>query len=288
MLFDLGGRRKRVVQVVFALLAAVFAITFVGFGIGSSTSGGLFDAIGIGGGSGTTDANPVYDNQIERAQEALAADPKDEKALLSLARTHYLKGQSALETNDQGQPVALTDESLSEYNEAIDAWEKYLATNPEQPDDSVAPLLAQAYQFRASSASSIQESVTLFEGAVEAAQIVADARPSAGSYSTLAQYAYLVGNTKVAEEAEKKALAETSDSTAKDQIQQQIKAAKAQGLLAEQQIKQEKQSEKASTPDEGQLQNPLQGFGSGAPAPLPGGASPTAPLPGTGAPPTAP
>lgn len=287
MVFDLSGKRKRVVQVVFGLLAALFAISFIGTGIGSDVSGGLFDALGIGG-NGSTSANPAYDNQIERAEATLSTNPEDERALLALARTHFLKGQDALEKNDQGQPVALTDESLSEYGEATDAWERYLATKPEKPDDGVAPLIAQAYQYRASSAEDTQESLDIFEGAVKAAQIVADARPSAGSYATLASYAYLVGDTKVAQGAEKKALAEASDSTIKDQIAQQIKDSKARGLLVQQQIEQEKKSEKASTPDQSQLQNPLQGFGSGAPAPLPGGTSGTAPLPGAGAPTTTP
>ena len=48
MLFDLRGKRKRLVQVSYALLAAIFLVGFVGFGIGVGNSpGGLFDAIGL-------------------------------------------------------------------------------------------------------------------------------------------------------------------------------------------------------------------------------------------------
>jgi hypothetical protein len=50
MIFDLkSGKRRRVVQVVFGFLAFIFFISFVGFGIGSDVSGGIFDAIGLGG-----------------------------------------------------------------------------------------------------------------------------------------------------------------------------------------------------------------------------------------------
>ena len=50
MIFDLkSGKRRRVVQIVFGFLAFVFFISFVGFGIGSDVSGGIFDAIGLGG-----------------------------------------------------------------------------------------------------------------------------------------------------------------------------------------------------------------------------------------------
>ena len=50
MIFDLkSGKRRRVVQVVFGVLAFIFFISFVGFGIGSGSAGGIFDALGIGG-----------------------------------------------------------------------------------------------------------------------------------------------------------------------------------------------------------------------------------------------
>lgn len=286
MLFDLGGKRKRVVQVVFAFLALIFAITFVGFGIGSDASGGIFDALGLSSNSGSTDADPALDNQIERAEEALAANPEDEKALLALAETHFLKGQNALEKDELGQPVDFTDESLSEYAEATDAWEKYLATKPEKPDDGVAPLIVQAYEYQQISATTPGELEDALEGAVEAARVVAEARPSAGSYAQLGYFAYLAGDTATAKEAEKRALAEASDSTAKDQVRSQLEQGEAQGEALALQLKQAAAEKKAATPDEAQLENPLEGFG--------GTASPTSPLPGAtpplpgGAPPPAP
>ncbi len=271
MVFDLGGKRKRVVQVVFGFLALIFAVSFAGFGIGSDVSGGLFDALGVGSNS-STDADPALDNQIDRAEEALAANPEDEKALLALARTHFLKGQNALEKDDQGQPVALTDESLSEYGEATAAWEEYLATEPENPDDGVAPLIIQAYDFQLRSASTRGELEAALNGAVEATKVVAAARPSAGSYSQLGYFAYLAGETKTAQEAEKKALAEASDSSTKGQISSQLEQAKTQGKALALELKQAAEAKKAATPDEAQLENPLGGFG--------GTASPASPLPG--------
>ena len=63
MIFDLkSGKRRRVVQVVFGFLAFIFFISFVGFGIGSDVTGGIFDALGIGGGSSSSD--PQYEQQI--------------------------------------------------------------------------------------------------------------------------------------------------------------------------------------------------------------------------------
>src|SRR5918996_5601076 len=110
MLFDLRGKRRRFIQVVYGLLAALFFISFVGFGIGSDVSGGIFDALGVGGGD-TSSSNPQYDEDIEDAEQRLEQDPKDEQALQQLAQTHYLAGQAALETDETtGEPV-LTDDA---------------------------------------------------------------------------------------------------------------------------------------------------------------------------------
>ena len=76
MLFDLTGKRKRFLQIIFGLLALVFTISFVGFGIGSDAGGGLFDAVGVGGGQGggggNSPRNPQYEQQIEEAEALLA------------------------------------------------------------------------------------------------------------------------------------------------------------------------------------------------------------------------
>ena len=258
MLFELGGKRKRLIQVIYVCLAGLMFVALVGFGIGGGTSGGIFDALGIGGGSGSS--SPQYDAQIQRAEDALKTDPKDERALIVLARTHFLAGQAATSTNDQGQ-VSLTDETLSQYREATDAWERYLATKPKQPDDGVASLMLQSYTALAGSdPARIQDDV---DGAFKAAQIVADARPSFGSYLQLATYAYLAGDEKAGADAEKKALKQAPDPTSKSQVKTQVKQAKAQGAAIAKAVKQ-------SAPDQTQLQNPLGGL-SGSSSPPPGG-----------------
>src|SRR6188472_3665828 len=114
MLFELGGKRKRLIQAIYVCLALLMFVGLVGLGIGSNVSGGIFDALGIGGSN--TSSSPQYDAQIERAESTLQTNPKDEKALLTLARTHFLAGQAATETDDQGR-ITLTDETLAQYRE---------------------------------------------------------------------------------------------------------------------------------------------------------------------------
>ncbi len=249
MLFELGGKRKRLIQVIYVCLAFLMATALIGFGIGGATSGGIFDALGIGGGNSATD--PQYDAQIQRAEDTLQTNPKDEKALLTLARTHYLAGQAATETDDQGR-VTLTDETLAQYRDAADAWERYLKTDPKKPDDDVASLMQRTYATLAGTdPARIEDDINQ---AFRAAQIVATARPSFGSYLQLATYATLAGEDKVAKEAEQNALKEAPDSTSKGQVKSQVAQAEQQRKAVEKAIKQ-------TAPDQSQLQNPLGGLG---------------------------
>ena len=251
MLFELGGKRKRLIQVIYVCLALLMFVGLVGLGIGSNVSGGIFDAIGIGGGD--TASDPRYDAQIERAEQTLQTDPKDEKALLSLARTHFLVAQAATETDEQGR-VTLTEETLASYREATDAWERYLAVKPKEPDDGVASLMIQAYSASAGADPAQLESD--LNQAFKAAQIVAEARPSAGTSLQLATYAYLAGEDEAGKEAEQAALQEAPDATTKSQIKSQVAQAKQQGAAIAKAVKQ-------SAPDQGQLENPLGDLGGG-------------------------
>lgn len=258
MLFELGGKRKRLIQVIYVCLAFLMAIALVGFGIGGGTQGGIFDALGIGGGGGSS--SPQYDAQIQRAEDTLQTNPKNEKALITLARTNFLAGQAATEQDAQGR-ITYTDETLSRYRDAVDAWERYIKTNPKQVDDGVASLMIQSYTALAGTdPTRIQDDL---DQAQNAAQVVAAARPSFGTYLQLATYAFYAGDTKAGAAAEQKALQEAPDSTAKNQAKQQVAQAKKQGQSIQKAIKQ-------NAPDKTQLQNPLGGLG-GTQQPLPGG-----------------
>jgi hypothetical protein len=254
MLFDLQGKRRRVVQVVYAVLAALFFISFVGFGIGSDVSGGIFDAIGIGGGDSSS-SSPAYDEEIDQQEQKLAKDPKDTRALEELARLHFLAGQSSLEQDQSGQPI-VTDDAKVQFDESAQAWEKYLKLES-NPDPNAAGLAVQSYVY-----------LNDAEGAATTQEIVAEDRPSEGAYSNLAFYLYAAADFDAADAAAAKAVAE-ADGSQKKVVKRQL------DQIAEQARKQQKAIEKAQksaqkNAPEGQnpLQSPLGGTG---------GLSPTAP-----------
>lgn len=257
MLFELGGKRKRVIQVIYALLALLMAVGLVGLGIGSGAGGGLFDALGIGG-DGASD--PQYELQIENAEQALAKNPNNPRALSELARANFLSAQSRVEVDARGVPT-VPEEAQIEFRAATDAWERYLDTDPKKPDNSAATLMIRAYSYIAGLDPSQFESD--LKQVVKAAQIVAEARPSAGTELQLARFAYLAGDEKTAKQAEERALAEASDKSTKRQIETTLTQAKRQGKQIAKTLKQ-------SAPDKSALQNPLGGLG-GTSSPVPGG-----------------
>ena len=253
MLFDLRGKRRRFIQVVYALLAALFLIGFVGFGVGSeSGAGGIFDALGIGGGD-TSSTNPQYDEDIDEAEQQLEQNPKDQQALLQLAQTHYLAGQAELEADETtGEPV-LTDEARTQFDESIAAWERYLKL-AKRPSDNVASQVVNSYVF-----------LNDAEGAAKTQRIVAEARPSQGAYANLAFYLYLAGDFEGGDEAAKRAVAEAEGSQ-RNSVKNQLARLEQQARKFEK--RQEKQAEQAPE-GANPLQSPLGGLGGAQPQPAP-------------------
>ena len=82
MLFDTSSPgRKRVIRIVYSLLAALFLIGFVGFGVGGNFSGGgILDATRDHrlDDSSTSDA---FSQQIDDQEAKVAKDPRNENAL---------------------------------------------------------------------------------------------------------------------------------------------------------------------------------------------------------------
>src|ERR671910_3067895 len=106
MLFDLRGKRRRVVQGTYLTLAVLMGSGLVLFGIGSDATGGLLDGLGIGGhggGGGHGAGGSVdFEDRAEDLEEELADDPRNERLLLNLSETRYQAGTSAADSDDGG------------------------------------------------------------------------------------------------------------------------------------------------------------------------------------------
>jgi hypothetical protein len=217
MLFDLQGKRRRVVQATYLVLAILMGGGLVLFGIGSGdVSGGLFDAItGKDSNSGGA-VNSTVNKRIKADEKALALNPKNTTALSDLIRSHY-----QLATDDADPNTgAFGNDGKAQLAKASTAWKKYVAV-AQKPDDSLAGLMLNAYG---------EGGLNKPADAAEAAELVANARPSAVAYLQLTQYAAAAGQTRKAELAGQKAI-DLAPKSQKKLVKQQVAIAKSQGSL---------------------------------------------------------
>src|SRR5215467_9092138 len=185
MIFDLKGKRRRVVQGVYLTLAILMGGGLVLFGIGGgSLNGGLLDAFKGGGGSSTGNAN--LEKQIDNAQKRLVTNPQDAAALTQIIRGNYQLAGLNVDTNTG----TYNSDGKKDLQKAADAWQRYLDTNPAKPDPTLASFMFQAYS---------QVGLNQPAKAEKAAEIIASARNNSAAYIQVVQYATLAGDTRTAD-----------------------------------------------------------------------------------------
>src|SRR3954462_6072871 len=221
MLFDLKGKRRRVVQGTYLTLAILLGAGLVLFGIGSSTSGGLGDL--FGGGGGSNKGNSVVQKKIDAADKQLQVNPKNVAALGAVVRGHYQLASANADPNTG----AFSKDARTDLQQAADTWQRYVATNPPKPDIGLARVMVQAYSGLAQLARGDQAVATRdWAGAASATELIAGAQPNAANYIALVQYATLAGQTNKADLAGKKAI-QLAPKGPRKTAQQPVAAAKA-------------------------------------------------------------
>jgi hypothetical protein len=235
VLFDLrSGRRRRVVQIVFGGLAALFAISFVGFGIGSDVSGGIFDALGLTDNSGNADV----ESQVDEAEQRVEENPRNPQALADLVQVYVQAGNQQAEGVDANGVIVLSSESEESFNKAADTWDRYLKLDPKKPDDAVALQLAGAFFLLAQNADSAADAVSALTVAADAQAVAADANPSVGNLRFLAIYQYFAGQLAAGDRTVDRLVAESSPGRA-EAIRKQFEAIRKQGEALQKQVKAE-------------------------------------------------
>ncbi len=261
MLFDLrSGKRRRVVQVVFGFLAFIFFISFVGFGIGSDVSGGIFDAIGLGGNDSGDDVESTYEQQIDEAEKQLDEDPKDEKALTDVARYRYLAGQENLSFDEETGVATLTEEARSEWNLALDSWEQLLKLDPKQVDPQVAGQMVCAYvpPLPICQVQAPADSLDL-AGAAATQRLLAEQDETSGAYAQLAAFLFFDGDAKGGQAAVQEALA-SAEPNQRERLQKELDKLEQD---AAEYVKAQQAASGAGGGEEAdpQIQNPFGGLG---------------------------
>jgi len=269
MLFDLRGRRKRVIQVIYVMLAVVMAASLLVIGL----PGGVNPF----GGGGSVVSQDLADLSIERAEKLetrLEAAPNNAKAQEELIRARITAGNNLIEIDDEGRQQGVTAEANEQYDLAAQAWNKYLKTTSGRPDQGVAQLVANML-FSLAQGSSIAQFESNVQSAADAQEQVAraaerkydggrgDGPPPTAALVTLATYQYYSQDFPAAARTRSQALAGIESEGQRKQVTTQLNAVEKDAKRIGKVLKRAK---KQARKDGGKsLENPFGGFGSAQP-----------------------
>ncbi len=259
MLFELGGKRKRLIQVIYALLAMLMAGSLIFLGIGTG-AGGILGGLG----QNSSSSGGQFTQQADDLDKKLLAQPNNPKYLISLFRARYNAANSIVQSTSGG---SVNTDAVQQYQEAVDAWDRYIKTGPKPPDANGAGLAANAFFTLAQNSAGGNDARNQAISAAQAQKIVADTRPAVGPLSTYAIYAYFAGDFAAGDTAAAK-VESISSGTKRKAAKKQLDDIRKQAKQFEKQLTAFNKSQaKGATGASGatQLQNPLSGGTLGGP-----------------------
>lgn len=250
MVFDVRGKRRGVVKVVYAILALLMGLSLFLLGAGGSLSS-IF-----GGGSSTSSATKAFEEQAQRIERKLVKNPEDPDLLLNLTRTRVNAGNSAVGLTSTGEP-AQTLESQEQFNKASAAWSEYLEATDE-PNSGVAQLMSNTLFTLAGISRTSAEAEANIKAAAEAQAIVAEKRPSVGSLSTQSLYLLYTFDYAEAEKVKKEAIALTTSKFERENFENQYEEVEKRAKEFQKQLKEaEKARKEGAKANPESLENPL-------------------------------
>jgi hypothetical protein len=250
MLFDIRGRRKHVVRVVYAILALLMGASLF-------LVVGPFNLGNLAGNGSSTDASEVLREQAERTEQKLRGEPENEDLLIALTRARISAANSLTEVNSETGATFYTPEGKQELERGVEAWNAYLKQS-EEPKASVALLVSQGYFGLAESSTTLEEAVQNVKGAAKTQRIAAEAQPTINSLTTLAIYEYYAGDFAAGDKAVKQAEAKAPSKAKAKEIGKQMAEFRARGKAFEAQKKEVLKEEKKLGKE--RLKNPLGGL----------------------------
>jgi tetratricopeptide (TPR) repeat protein len=229
MLFDLRGKRKRVIQVIYVLLAIIMAASLL--------------VIGLPGGinpfsqTQNNDLAQISIDRAERLEQRAAEEPNNANIKAELIRARVAAGGSLVEVDEQGRTI-VGDQATVQYDLAAQAWEDYLKATDNNPDPTVAVLVANTL-FSLAQGATVAQFEANIKDAAKAQQFVVDSAteayrkgegpPPTGALVTLASYQFYAQQTEAAEKNRKKALALTKEDAEREQIAVQLNQVREEG-----------------------------------------------------------
>ena len=222
MIFDLKGRRRRVVQVTYVGLAMLMGGGLVLTGVGSSANGGLLDALIGKDSSSSDDAKEPLQKRVDAAEARLTRSPKDRGALGELVRAHFALASLEEPDDKTGEPTAAAQRQAAE---AEQAWGRYIDTDPPRTDQGLASTAIAIYDSGIVPLPTDQKQKNARY--VQPATELADQANTKDAYIRLVQVATKAGDTRTADLAGRKALSFAATKDDRMSIKTQIDDIKA-------------------------------------------------------------
>jgi hypothetical protein len=235
MLFDIRGRRKHVVRVVYAILALLMGASLF-LVVGPFNVGNLINT------GSTTSAAKVTQEQVQRLEAKLRSEPENEALLASLTRTHLAAANALSEKDPATGATILTPEGHQELEGATQAWNRYLK-QADSVNPTVAALMARGYFGLAETSAGLDEADEYVAKSAATQNLAAEGQPTINSLTTLAIYQYYAGDFAAGDAAAKKAESVAPKSQRKE-VEKQMNEFRARGKEFEQQKKEFAKTEK--------------------------------------------
>jgi hypothetical protein len=236
MLFDLRGKRRNVVKVVYAVLAVLMGLSLLLIA-GPLPFGDIF---------GQEDAQELAREQAEEQQQRinvkLKQDPQNPDLLASLTRSHLTAGRTLSEEVAPGQ-IAMTPEARQQYEQAASTWEEYLEATKEAAPNLAQQMAATLFSL-AETSSSGTEVIANVNAAAAAQQMVANQRPNLGSLGTAALYYLFAFDYAKAKQVNQEAKKYATSKFQREQLDNQLEENEKRAKEFEKQFKEEEQLNK--------------------------------------------
>lgn len=252
MVFDIRGRRRHVVKVVYAILALLMGLSLF------LVTGAININSILGTGSSSESAASGLEQQAEHIEAKLVKTPEDENLLGNLTRTR-VSVANAMITEGAGESQSGVEEVKQQLALASEGWSRYVKA-ADEPGAGLAIQVAPALFQLAELSSTAQEALENVKAGTEAEEIVAKGRPSVNSFSTLAFYTLFTQNYKAAEAAKEEAAKLAGTKFARESFENKYGEVEKNAKEFGKQLKAEKATKSKSAGKES-LESPLQGLG---------------------------
>ncbi|MBA3865263.1 MAG: hypothetical protein H0X42_02765 [Solirubrobacterales bacterium] len=258
MVFDIRGKRRHVVKVVYAILALLMGASLF-LVVGPVNIAGLF-----GTSNSVSAATGQFEEQAEHIEHKLVKEPGGADLLLALTKARINAGNSSVAKNSEGG-IEYTVESKQQLEKASEAWSEYLKATKE-PSVAGAEVASQALFTLAQLSRTTTESEANIQAATGAQKIVAEGRPSLNSLSTLSFYSLYTFDYKAAQKALKEASTKTNSKFERENLENQFEEISKRAHEFQKQVTEANKAAKAGAKQgagSGSLENPLGGLGGG-------------------------